>query len=163
VTLQNGRHTIAHATTNLAHRQRSLRFHEENAAGMGKTRLATGRFAVHQVQQFVAQDSIAKQVRQTRNGLFDGADSFHEVGALLQQPVQLILSLPKDLMHRCASGRTGGELAEIGGHGIAKRCGMQTHQRTSKSKFFTVLRIAGCKGSPEFFFRFPQDALALGE
>src|SRR5882757_3710480 len=76
--------------------------------------------------------------------------------------MQFFLRLPQHLLHGCASRRTDGEVAVIGGHRIAKRCGMQTHQRTSRSKFFTVLRNARCKGSPEFFSLFLKMPLLLG-
>src|ERR1700680_3863525 len=71
--------------TDLPHRQRPPGFHQNHAACFRETRLASASPAVDQLQQVFPQDVVTKQIRQSRDCLLQGSDSFHDFSPLTHQ------------------------------------------------------------------------------
>ncbi len=83
----------------LASPQRTRRFHQHHAAGLGEAGLAAAALAVHQFQQFFAQHFIAEQVGQSNDGLLHRADALHHIGPLAHQLAQLLVRRPHHFLY----------------------------------------------------------------
>src|SRR6185369_3459696 len=88
---QNRRDLLLYVLANLTGAERPSRFHQHHAAGFSEAGLAAITLAVYQFQQFLVEHLVSKHVGQANDSLFDGADAFHDFGALLEQTPQLVV------------------------------------------------------------------------
>jgi hypothetical protein len=84
---------------NISRTQGSVGLHQDHAARFREAGLAPVALAIDQLQQFIAQHIIAKEVGQSGNGLLDRPNAAHQFRTLLQQMPQLLMSLPHNFLN----------------------------------------------------------------
>ena len=90
---QQCRNLFLEIFADVARSHRASRFHQDHATSLREAWLTAAVLAVDQFHKFFVQNSVAEQVRQTRNRLLDGTDSLHDFGALLKQLTQFVVAL----------------------------------------------------------------------
>ena len=97
VTRQQRRVPLPDVLTNFLRSERVFCFHQDDAAGLGKSGLPLLGLAIHQPHQLGTQRIFAKNIGQPHNCLANRPDALHDLGPLFQQSLQFGMHLDDDL------------------------------------------------------------------